>query len=231
MIVPLECDNEMNKIRITTCEQLEEWLENNNWLDHSVFLDVQPPFKPKNPKSSEGMIRLKVWVSGDIEPGSKRTWHKYIFRATGVTQWLIYDEKDWSPDGSLSDELEILEECSGVGFSARFSREIIVCCDELEIERLQDETDTVEPWLSCNDYSVTVAGRNLPTPQEWVTWFKTENIDVAWRCIYGNAKQAELIPVQDYSGWFLQVIDRIKHNDEGLFSFIPPQRKIVFMST
>lgn len=66
-------------------------------------------------------------------------------------------------------------------------------------------------------YSVFAPKCPYPTPAKWIEWFKAEGHDVAWRYYSGEAKHVDSIPLNDYGGWYLQLVDRISIDERGLF--------------
>lgn len=208
---------------------LEKWLEEHEWFQNQCYVtDIIPSPKPDISALSEGKILFKIWSSGSPAAGSLRTWACYELKLESINRWYLPDPSRWSTM-SYSYGFDLLESGSpgGIGFYITLPSEdaelgdlvFEVDAGSMSFKRLVDQQDTVEPWRSSSNFSVYAKNVDLPTPEEWIDLFENEGLSVAWRYHHGEAKPALAVPTKDYSGWFLQLQERIPVTKGGLFFF------------
>lgn len=88
--------------------------------------------------------------------------------------------------------------------------------DAFEYEWLPDVTETVEPWTSGNEFSVTSPRADPPSPAQWVEALARHGVDATWRIYDGPAQPPERVPA-DYVGWFLERPSRLNEHHGGVF--------------
>ena len=200
----------------TDQNEFNRWLEEQEWLEDCWVTEIVPPPGPGNPEISTGTISLKVWSSGELDAGSKRVWANYRLTVESVSRWYLHDEAAWSPENCCQC-VEPLDSPDSISFLIDVPGDFEVLCKSITCERLADSEDTVQAWLSATEFSATVPNMPLPTPSEWVSWFADAGYEVAWRYLHGEAKPADAVPLDDYSGWFLQLVDLIPRTKGGLW--------------
>lgn len=89
---------------------------------------------------------------------------------------------------------------------------------------------TFEPWLSDRNIFVEAPLEAVPILSFWKERFKEYGFDILFRFYGGKGMQPEELPYPDYSGYFIQLADRIKETDQGLFiSSVSQKDRVVSM--
>ena len=89
-------------------------------------------------------------------------------------------------------------------------------CGSIAIEVLKDRLERVVPQLSARTVILRISEGSLPLPSEWIRRFKELGLSVSWRRLGDVGVPPELIPRQDYEGWFIQDDSRLNTRDYGL---------------
>ena len=81
---------------------------------------------------------------------------------------------------------------------------MIVECSAASAEDLPDIDEVIEARESDEEVFITLAGMDLPTPEQFISHCASLGVEVAWRTYGGEARPASEVPRDDYDGWMLQ---------------------------
>lgn len=207
---------------VTTNAELEQWLDENTWFEDSFVLALLPgPAAAASP----GSVRLILGeqVGGGDSAGAERTVQDYSLTAHDIRRCSLGPELSFVA-GNCCAGLELLADNAGVAFRIDVPRLLEVVCDRLAIELLELRQERVAPWLSSRELGATLAQRTVPSPAQWLSWFREAGLDVCWRVNGGEAREAPPNPL-DYEGWFLQTPKGIGATQGGLFFFACRERQ------
>jgi hypothetical protein len=203
--------------------ELEEWLGSNTWFEGAEVVGVAPG--PGEPASLN--IRLTVQIHGDYRAGSHRVVRDFELRAMGVQQTGPIAPLSFVP-GHCCEGLEICDVEEGILFRINVPDLLEVRCAQLKISVGDERTERTKPWLSNREMGLSQPGAPTPSPAEWIQLFERQGLSVRWR-IYGGPAVSSPADATDYTGWFLQVPERIGAVVGGLYFFSCRQHEGAFL--
>ncbi len=187
-----------------------EWLDSNYWFQDGYLLD----YKLDETKSTINLL-LAYQINGTYEANTERTLRVFSVKAEGVSNFTVLKGGEWSPDHCM-EGLDI-KDSNLVSFTLDVPKPIEIECRRVVVWEEPNKIEVVKPWLSETELFIYVHGESLPTPTEWLRWFKEADHDLGWRYYSGDLKAPDIVPEQSYDGWFLQVVSRIPETSQGLF--------------
>ncbi|WP_019849581.1 hypothetical protein [Desulfitobacterium sp. PCE1] len=202
-------------IRINSRAELESFLEENHWFEDGYITELNSEVLSDN-KLSSVHIRIGYQIAGDYRAGNPRTVREFTIKACGIKLWTYDDKTCFNPEHCMQG-IELLDDGMGIQFD--IPEIVTLICEELIVNGPFDIESITKPWLSEREYIATIPGREVPLPEEWISWLQKEGFNVSWRFAGSEAKLPEKVSYPDYSGWFLQKTDKVKTTDFGVFFF------------
>jgi hypothetical protein len=89
--------------------------------------------------------------------------------------------------------------------------------DSLEIEEQELIKTTFKPWASEREMYLTADLSEIPRPEFWKEKLSKYGHDILFRYYAGDERQPEQVPYPDYQGYYIQLADRIRSTQEGIF--------------
>lgn len=208
---------EGNILELHTAKQLEQWLEDNNWLHDAHIFKIMPLSRYNNTPEKVSLI-IRYQVKGSYEAGTPKIDNQFTLIATKVRRWTFNQETKYNPDHCVSD-IEVFNDNKSMGLRFDIPDQVELSCDEITIIGPEIIKSVTKPWTSKTKLHVELP--SLPKPIDWINWLAQFGLDVSWRYGYGEAKLPEKLPYPNYSGWFLQETDKMNSTDFGvLFDFV-----------
>ena len=207
----------MNHI-IKNIEQYKSWLDDNFWLDDVIVESLELLPNNINQIGNPHEIKLKCFmqITGSYRAGENRTIRKYDLIFKGIKEYSLSGK---FIKGNCCEGVEDFDEAKDLVFNLFVPGNLLIICENIEILTQLDIEEKVPHWLSDSDFTVDIEGLNLPIPQMWIEYLKNKKLDVVWRYYSGDSKKPHEIPQDDFTGWYLQLRNRININPEGLFFF------------
>mgnify|MGYP007012666349 CR=1 FL=1 len=187
-----------------------EWLDSNYWFQDGYLLDYKLD-KSKNVIS----LNLAYQVDGTYEANTERTLKVFSVSAEGVRKHTEIEKGEWSTDHCM-EGLDV-KDSDFVLFTLDIPKSIEIECSRVIVQEEPNKIEMVQPWLSETELFISVKGYTLPTPKEWLSWFKETGHILGWRYYSGELKCADSVPQKSYDGWYLQEISSIPKTSQGLF--------------
>jgi hypothetical protein len=199
-------------LRIVTFSDLEAWLEDNHWLEEATLETVDP--LPSRERCTSVSLDLAMQIAGGYDAGELRVVGYYRIRCREIVECSVPDIGVHR--GSIIDGIQTIDSPHGA-FALAIAEPISIriVCREVIIEQEEIE-DVVPEWFSPSDFHARVRDARLPSPRDWIAWFRSQGADVCWRYLHGEEKDATQVPI-DYIGWFLQYRSLISRSPGGLF--------------
>lgn len=205
-------------MKIKSRQDFLEWITERHYFVEIFFANIQPMPMPM----LQSIEQVPEIVSFDIGIPTTIDWIAgeetlFIFQrvvASGITEWSSSDI-NFGPDPIYADRGISLEDGSDE-LAILIDNTIRLKCTELEVSPSFEAPIFNPPELTEREVSIEVPNSVLPTPKQWVTWFEAAGLNVAWRIIHDEAKSPDEVPQFEYSGWFLQELDRISDTSYGL---------------
>jgi hypothetical protein len=159
---------------------------------------------------------LRDFGTGGLNAGDLRTYQSLRLTATEVREWSFTGEAfDYAPDHHM-EGIEPVETSAGIGLILDVPTLVRLVAGAFACERLPTVTETVPPWTSGIEFSVTAQRADRPSPAQWVEALALQGADVTWRIYGGPAQPTGRVPA-DYVGWFLERPSRLSEHDGGVF--------------
>ena len=187
-----------------------KWLDSNFWFQDGYLLD----YRLDRTKNTSSLV-LAYQIDGTYEANTERTLKVFSVNAEGISNCPSLDEGEWSADYCL-EGLDV-KDSSHVLFTLDAPKPIEIECRRVIVQEEPNKIEVVKPWLSDNELFISVQERCLPTPLEWLHWFKDSGHNLGWRYYSGKLKDPDSVPQQSYDGWYLQDSSRIPETSQGLF--------------
>jgi hypothetical protein len=192
------------------------WITERNYFEEIFFANIQPMPTLSNTGQVPERVSFDIGIPTTIDwtAGEKTLFIFQRVLASGITEWSSSDI-DFEPDPIYADRGISLEDDSEE-LTILIDNTIRLKCTELEVSACFEARIFNPPELTEREVSIEVPNSMLPTPKQWVSWFEAAGLKVAWRIIHDEARSPDEVPQHDYSGWFLQELDRINDTNYGL---------------
>jgi hypothetical protein len=90
-------------------------------------------------------------------------------------------------------------------------------CESIDISEPREIETYTKPWISEREIFISATKDSIPKPDFWINSFKQYSTNIGLRVYGDNIKKTDKIPYPDYSGFFIQRLDRVNENDKGIF--------------
>ena len=204
------------RMRISTIEELDRWLDENCWFEDGHVLSLWPePSVAGNRLPSSVNLQLAYQIAGGWEAGGSRVLRVFGLEAIGVREWSLNTFDSYEPDHCM-EGIDRIDTEEGLGLILDVPGRLSLKCSELLIESQFELNEQIKPSLSDHEFSAAVTGQNLPSPGEWIERLRRLGLQAVWRRYGGQAEPTSQVP-SDYTGWLLQTQERIAEHPAGLF--------------
>lgn len=198
----------MPAIIINTYSELDKWLSENNYFENGYILEIE-----KSPL----IITIGYIVSGSYKANEERQMQVFKLEPLTIVEWN-YDESVFTTSSDYCIKgIAAIENLSGFGLSFVHKSSFSLITDSLKLNEPTIVTDTFKPWTSDTEIYAVAEIDNVPSPEFWLKKLKEKGHALFYRYIYGEIKPVEQIPYPDYSGYYLQMADRVATTSGGIF--------------
>lgn len=197
--------------------ELERWLREHTWFEDALVVALSPdPTTGSAPDS----IRLVMGdlVSTSHVAGTEQRIQDYALTATAIRRSTLGPGLEFAP-GNCGEGIEVVETDDGVAFRIDVPGVLEIACGSLLIEPLGVRSERVQPWISDREFGATIPGVPVPSPQQWVAWFRETGREVCWR-MYGGEAREHPADRGEYEGWYLQEPAKVGETSGGIFFFV-----------
>jgi hypothetical protein len=159
-------------------------------------------------------IRIGYQERGTYEAGTPKTLKEYTLTASGIRLWTFTNHTNFVPEHCI-EGVDILDNELGIQFDVP---EIVkLACQEITVDGPRLIETVTKPWVSKRETFFESNLDMIPSPADWINWLREEGLDVVWRFGGSEAQPLDKVPYPDYSGWFLQLRERISQSEFGVF--------------
>lgn len=206
-------------VELSSNVELQSWLQEHKWFEDAFVRELTPiPDTHATHPPTHGYLKLGFAIGGSFEAGKTIESQVFLLTAMEVRDWSFDGDPSCTP-GHCTDGLELLESDEGIAFTIDLPGRFRAICSRLRIEELPSISERVQPWLSDREIYAKIPHMPLPTPRDWVEMFRTRGVEVVWRYYHGEPRETDEVPVEDYSGWYLQSPGKVPVTSGGLFFF------------
>lgn len=193
---------------IQTFEQLEEWIEENNYFEEGHILQIE-----SNPLA----ITVGYMVEGNYEVNTERSILTYKITPSKVLKWNYSPEEFTPSEDAYIDGIEPLKVEKGIALQFQVPPEFQLVAESFTISDPKIIKSTFKPWLSDREIFAEAPMDHIPKPNYWKEKLRESGHDIVFRYYMGEGKQPDEIPYPDYSGYFIQLANKIRDTKEGIF--------------
>ncbi len=193
-------------MRIVSRQQLQTWLEEHGWFEDGFISRISAPDEPLQ-------LTIGYQMSGSLIAGDPKRTVEFDLLPQAVSLWNGPSKVD--PE-DLIEGLDLIDE--GLGIEVDVPK-IHLACAEIEVSEPRYFDTLTKPWTSDREVDVSTAGTVPPTPQSWIDAFHKTGLNVGFRYLGSEMIDADNVPFPDYSGYFIQHLDRMSESQYGLFVF------------
>lgn len=188
---------------------LAEWLDQNEWFEDGFISKIIR-------NKANLTIRMGYQSAGTYIAGEPKELTEYELKPKNVSSWTWESENDFRPSyDSCIEGVDILE--AGFGLKFETPKIIELACEYIEIEEPLTINTVTKPWISQREFFAKAHGWRSPSPDYWIKELKLRGLDVGFRYYCGEWRDVSRIPYPDYSGYYVQHLDKIDQTKEGVF--------------
>ncbi|QHI34891.1 hypothetical protein IMCC3317_02360 [Kordia antarctica] len=195
-------------MNIDSRDKLEEWLTQNYWFEDGFISEINV--------SKNGLeIVAGYQIVGTYVAGEKRKLKEFCLKPIGLTNWTYKKEQFTPTEESYINGIDLIEKGIGLKFDTGSLFEM--SCESIEISEPKITQTYTKPWISNYEIHLSVFGKEIPRPNYWIKKFEEYNLRIGFRYFSSEFIQLEKVPYPDYSGYFIQILNKINETQKGLF--------------
>jgi len=198
----------MLKTTIQTFNDLDKWLSDNFYFEDGHILSIKD-----NPLE----ITVGYNVKGNYKANSERHILPFKITPTNVIEWTIDKNVTVIGENNCIEFIETCEIESGVCLDFITFSTFRLVSENLVIEEQELIKTTFKPWVSETEIFLTTDLSEIPKPEFWKEKLGKCGHEILFRYYAGEERTPEQIPYPDYQGYYIQLADRIKSTQEGIF--------------
>lgn len=189
-----------------TDQELDAWLASHDYFEDGYILRVD--FQPLK-------INVGYTVKGNYKAYSEQEIVAFQLIPGKILEWTCLHE-DFTPSQKyIIDSIQPLAFQGGIGL--KVPGILTFLTDRLTITEPEIIKTTFQPWLSDREIFVSFEMHQIPKPIFWKQKLDALGYPIIFRYYAGPAMNSEELPYPDYTGYFIQIADRIAESSEGIF--------------
>ncbi|MEH1009456.1 hypothetical protein VDP25_17085 [Winogradskyella sp. ECml5-4] len=195
-------------MNIDNRNKLEEWLDQNYWFEEGFISEIND--------SKNGLeIVVGYQTVGTYVAGEKQELKEFSLKPIGLTNWT-YKKEQFSPTKeSCINGIALTEKGIGLKFDTESVFELT--CESIEISEPKITQTYTKPWISNREIYITATEKEVPTANYWIEKLGEYGLKIGFRYFASELIQSEKVPYPDYSGYFIQTLNKISETQKGLF--------------
>lgn len=195
-------------MNINNRTKLEEWLDQNYWFEDGFISEIND--------SEHGLeIVVGYQTVGTYVAGEKQELKEFCLKPNGITNWTYKKDLFIPTKESCINGIDLTKKGIGLKFDTGSLFE--VACESIEISEPRITQTFTKPWISNREFFITANSKEVPTPDYWIEQFEKNGIETGFRYFASELIQSEKVPYPDYSGYFIQTLNKISETQKGLF--------------
>lgn len=192
---------------ITTYDKLNQWLEENDYFEDGHILRIED-----HPLA----ITVGYTIKGNYKANTEKHIRSFTIAPNKILQWndSLYDLVP--SDVGVIESIEPLEVESGIGLQFFMPTLATLVAESFNISEPEIIKTTFKPWVNTEHVFATAPMDEIPKPIFWKQKLQEKGYDIVFRYYAGESKQIEQIPYPDYTGYFIQLADKVGDTQEGI---------------
>ena len=188
--------------------KLEEWLDQNYWFEDGFISEI-------NDSKSGLEIVVGYQTVGTYVAGEKQELKEFSLKPIGLTNWTYIKEQFSPTKESCINGIDLSEKGIGLKFDTESVFELN--CESIEISEPKITQTYTKPWISNCEIYITTIEKEVPTANYWIEKLEEYDFKTGFRYFASELIQSEKVPYPDYSGYFIQTLNKISETQKGLF--------------
>jgi len=164
---------------------------------------------------------LEIIVGYNVKANYKANSERHILPfkiiPSKINDWTFDKEVVNVGDDNYIECIETSEVENGICLEFSTPATIRLVADSLVIEEQELIKTTFKPWASDTEMFLTTDLSEVPKPEFWKEQLNKYGHNILLRYYAGDERQPEQVPYPDYQGYYIQLADRIKSTQEGIF--------------
>ena len=198
----------MLKATIHTFNELNKWLLDNSFFQDGHILDV---------KENTLEIILGYEVKANYKANSERHILSFKVIPSKVIECTYDTQLINIGDSNYIEEIEAIESENGIGLDFFTPEHFRLISDKFIIEEQELIKTTFKPWVSETEIHLTADLSEIPKLEFWKKELSKYGHNILFRYYSGDEKRPEQVPYPDYQGYYIQLSNKIKSTQEGIF--------------
>src|SRR5690606_4963496 len=195
-------------MNIDSRNKLEKWLDQNYGFEDGFISEIND--------SKNGLeIVVGYQTAGTYVAGEKQELKEFSLKPNGIINWTYKKDLFTPTKESCIIGIDLTEHGLGLKFDTPNLFELT--CESLEISEPKITQTYTKPWTSNSEIYITSAEREVPTVNYWIEKFGEYGFKTGFRYFASELIQSEKVPFPDYSGYFIQTLNKISETQKGLF--------------
>lgn len=185
---------------------LVAWLESHSYFEDGHLLEMT-----ESPLS----LTLGYTISGNYVANTPRKILSIKLIPQNVLEWKGFSADLISQDACF-EGIDPLDIQGGIGLRFCFAPYLSLIESSLIVEDPHIIETTFTPYRDPDACFLKAPMEAIPHPSYWIKKCKEHGFNTAFRYFRGQAKATEEVPYPDYTGYFIQTIDKIATTDMGI---------------
>ena len=195
-------------MKIDSRDKLEKWLDQNFWFEDGFISEIN--------NSKNGLeIVIGYQTVGTYVAGEKQELKEFCLKPIGITNWTFKKDLFIPTKDPCINGIDLTENGLGIKFDTPNLFELT--CDSIEVSEPKIIQTYTKPWISNREFFITANSKEVPTPKYWIEQFEKSGIEIGFRYFASELIKPEKVPYPDYSGYFIQSLNKISETQKGLF--------------
>jgi len=195
-------------MNIKNRDKLEEWLNQNYWFEDGFISEI-------NDSKDKLEILVGYQTGGTYVAGEKQEIKEFSLKPIGLTNWTYKKEKFTPTKEFCINGIDLTEKGIGLKFDTGSLFEM--ACESIKISEPIITKTYTKPWTSKSGIYITATLKEVPTAIYWIEKFEEYDIKIGFRYFASELIKSEKVPYPDYSGYFIQNLNKISDTQKGLF--------------
>jgi len=184
-------------------------LSDNNFFEDGHVLKVE---------MSPLRIQVGYDVGGNYEANSERIIKTFTLQPDQIKEWTFPSDGEFIPSADhYIESIEPIDVFPGIGLEFSTPLTFRLVTNSITIIESGIIKTIFKPWVSDNEIFVTSSLVDIPRPEYWKDKLSSLGHEIVFRYYGSEVKLPGNLPYPDYSGYYIQVENRVDKNPEGIF--------------
>lgn len=195
-------------MKINDRDKLEEWLDQNYWFEDGFISEING--SKNRLEIVIGYQTVETYVAGEMQELKE-----FCLKPIGITNWTYKKDLFIPTKESCINGIDLTENGLGLKFDTPNLFELT--CESLEISEPKITQTYTKPWISDREIYITATEKKVPPVNYWIEKLDKYGLKTGFRYFASELIQPEKVPYPDYSGYFIQTLDKISETQKGIF--------------